>query len=53
MNTVDIDPKGTSTDVEFESTSAQVAPRVGFGGDAEVQDGERAGGIDSRAETGW
>jgi outer membrane usher protein len=29
MNTVDIDPKGTSTDVEFKSTSAQVAPRYG------------------------
>ncbi|WP_438391407.1 fimbria/pilus outer membrane usher protein [Caballeronia sp. DA-9] len=29
MNTVDIDPKGTSTDVEFKSTSAQVAPRAG------------------------
>lgn len=29
MNAVDIDPKGTSTDVEFKSTSAQVAPRYG------------------------
>jgi len=29
MNVVDIDPKGTSTDVEFKSTSAQVAPRSG------------------------
>ncbi|WP_437123852.1 FimD/PapC C-terminal domain-containing protein [Paraburkholderia phenazinium] len=29
MNTVDIDPKGTSTDVEFESTSEQAAPRLG------------------------
>nr|WP_132454370.1 fimbria/pilus outer membrane usher protein [Paraburkholderia sp. BL8N3] len=29
MNVVDIDPKGTSTDVEFKSTSAQVAPRAG------------------------
>ena len=29
MNTVDIDPKGTSTDVEFESTSEQAVPRLG------------------------
>jgi len=29
MNTVDIDPKGTSTDVEFDSTSVQTAPRLG------------------------
>ncbi|MFL9866710.1 fimbrial biogenesis outer membrane usher protein [Paraburkholderia fungorum] len=29
MNTVDIDPKGTSTDVEFESTSEQAVPRFG------------------------
>ena len=29
MNEVDLDPKGTSTDVEFKSTSAQVAPRAG------------------------
>ena len=29
MNVIDIDPKGTSTDVEFKSTSAQVAPRAG------------------------
>ncbi|WCM23334.1 fimbrial biogenesis outer membrane usher protein [Paraburkholderia bryophila] len=29
MNTVDIDPKGTSTDVEFESTSEHAVPRLG------------------------
>ncbi|CAE6746040.1 fimbria/pilus outer membrane usher protein [Paraburkholderia haematera] len=29
MNTVDIDPKGTSTDVEFDSTSEQAVPRLG------------------------
>ncbi|AXL50635.1 fimbrial assembly protein [Paraburkholderia caffeinilytica] len=29
MNTVDIDPKGTSADVEFESTSEQAVPRLG------------------------
>jgi outer membrane usher protein len=29
MNVVDIDPKGTSTDVEFRSTSAQAVPRAG------------------------
>jgi outer membrane usher protein len=29
MNTVDIDPKGTSMDVEFESTSESAAPRLG------------------------
>lgn len=29
VNTVDIDPKGTSTDVEFESTSEQAVPRLG------------------------
>jgi outer membrane usher protein len=29
MNTVDIDPKGTSTDVEFESTSEHTVPRLG------------------------
>ncbi|MBP0592724.1 fimbrial biogenesis outer membrane usher protein [Paraburkholderia sp. LEh10] len=29
MNTVDIDPKGSSTGVEFESTSEHVAPRLG------------------------
>lgn len=29
MNTVDIDPKGTSTDVEFVSTSEQAVPRLG------------------------
>jgi outer membrane usher protein len=29
MNTVDIDPKGTSTEVEFESTSEQAVPRLG------------------------
>ncbi|WP_346779222.1 fimbria/pilus outer membrane usher protein [Burkholderia sp. Ac-20365] len=29
MNTVDIDPKGASMDVEFESTSASAAPRLG------------------------
>lgn len=29
MNTVNIDPKGTSTDVEFQSTSEQVVPRLG------------------------
>jgi outer membrane usher protein len=29
MNVVDLDPKDTSTDVEFKSTSAQVAPRAG------------------------
>ncbi|MFM0250159.1 fimbria/pilus outer membrane usher protein [Paraburkholderia sediminicola] len=29
MNTVDIDPKGSSTDVEFESTSEQAVPRLG------------------------
>lgn len=29
MNTVDIDPKGTSTDVEFQSTSEQAVPRLG------------------------
>ncbi|MGA7811338.1 fimbria/pilus outer membrane usher protein [Caballeronia sp.] len=29
INVVDIDPKGTSTDVEFKSTSAQAVPRAG------------------------
>ncbi len=29
LNTVDIDPKGTSTDVEFASTSEQAVPRDG------------------------
>jgi outer membrane usher protein len=29
MNTVDVDPKGSSTDVEFQSTSEHVAPRLG------------------------
>ncbi|CAG9218150.1 Fimbrial biogenesis outer membrane usher protein [Paraburkholderia sabiae] len=29
MNAVDLDPKGTSTDVEFESTAEHVAPRLG------------------------
>lgn len=29
MNTIDIDPKGTSPDVEFESTSDQAAPHLG------------------------
>ncbi|MEC5409470.1 fimbria/pilus outer membrane usher protein [Paraburkholderia sp. MPAMCS5] len=29
VNTVDIDPKGTSTDVEFQSTSEQAVPRLG------------------------
>ncbi|SAK49765.1 fimbrial biogenesis outer membrane usher protein [Caballeronia hypogeia] len=29
MNTVDIDPKGTSTEVEFESTSERSAPHFG------------------------
>jgi outer membrane usher protein len=29
INTVDIDPKGTSTDVEFQSTSEQAVPRLG------------------------
>jgi outer membrane usher protein len=29
MNTVDIDPKGSSTDVEFDSTSNQSAPHAG------------------------
>ncbi|WP_227245743.1 fimbria/pilus outer membrane usher protein [Paraburkholderia caribensis] len=29
MNTVDIDPKGSSSDVEFVSTSERVAPRLG------------------------
>ncbi|HEX3636115.1 MAG TPA: fimbria/pilus outer membrane usher protein, partial [Paraburkholderia sp.] len=29
MNVVDIDPNGTSTDVEFESTSEQAVPRLG------------------------
>jgi outer membrane usher protein len=29
MNTVDIDTKGTSTDVEFESTSEHAVPRLG------------------------
>ena len=29
MNTVDIDPKGTSLDVELKSTSQKVAPRAG------------------------
>ncbi|MFC0695587.1 fimbria/pilus outer membrane usher protein [Paraburkholderia humisilvae] len=29
MNTVDIDTKGTSTDVEFESTSEHAVPRAG------------------------
>lgn len=29
VNVVDIDPKGTSTDVEFESTSEQAVPRLG------------------------
>lgn len=28
-NTVDIDPKGTSTDIEFQSTSEQATPRLG------------------------
>jgi outer membrane usher protein len=28
-NTVDIDPKGSSTDVEFESTSERAVPRLG------------------------
>ncbi|MEX3933617.1 fimbria/pilus outer membrane usher protein [Paraburkholderia phymatum] len=29
MNTVDLDPKGSSTDVEFESTSERAVPRLG------------------------
>ncbi|WP_144112922.1 fimbria/pilus outer membrane usher protein [Paraburkholderia sp. BCC1886] len=29
INTVDLDPKGSSTDVEFESTSEQAVPRLG------------------------
>jgi len=29
MNTVDIDPKGSSSDVEFASTSERTAPRLG------------------------
>lgn len=29
MNTIDIDPKGTSTDVEFQSTAEQAVPRLG------------------------
>ncbi|AET90941.1 fimbrial biogenesis outer membrane usher protein [Burkholderia sp. YI23] len=29
MNMVDIDPKGSSTDVEFQSTSESAAPRLG------------------------
>ncbi|PRY05875.1 pili synthesis usher PapC-like protein [Paraburkholderia sp. BL25I1N1] len=29
MNTVDIDPKGSSTDVEFQSTSEHAVPRLG------------------------
>ncbi|MGB8419907.1 fimbria/pilus outer membrane usher protein [Paraburkholderia sp.] len=29
MNTIDIDPTGTSTDVEFQSTSEQAVPRPG------------------------
>jgi outer membrane usher protein len=29
MNTVDIDPKGSSSDVEFESTSEHAVPRLG------------------------
>jgi outer membrane usher protein len=29
VNTVDLDPKGTSTDVEFQSTSEQATPRLG------------------------
>jgi outer membrane usher protein len=29
LNTVDIDPKGTSADVEFQSTSEQAVPRLG------------------------
>ncbi|NIE64483.1 fimbria/pilus outer membrane usher protein [Burkholderia sp. Ax-1719] len=29
MNTVDLDPKGTSADVEFESTSEKTAPHFG------------------------
>lgn len=29
MNTIDIDPKGTSNDVEFQSTSEQAVPRLG------------------------
>ncbi|TDY20289.1 outer membrane usher protein [Paraburkholderia sp. BL6665CI2N2] len=29
VNTVDIDPEGTSTDIEFESTSEQAVPRLG------------------------
>ncbi|WP_420994759.1 fimbria/pilus outer membrane usher protein [Cupriavidus sp. 30B13] len=29
MNTVDLDPKGLSTDVELQTTSQQIAPRAG------------------------
>ena len=29
MNTVDIDPKGSSSDVDFESPSERIAPRLG------------------------
>ncbi|WMD22943.1 fimbria/pilus outer membrane usher protein [Achromobacter seleniivolatilans] len=29
MNTVDIDPKGTSNDIEFQSTSERAVPRLG------------------------
>ncbi|WP_250453529.1 fimbria/pilus outer membrane usher protein [Caballeronia sp. ATUFL_M2_KS44] len=29
MNTIDLDPKGTSTDVELESTSERTAPHLG------------------------
>jgi outer membrane usher protein len=29
MNIIDLDPKGTSTDVEFESTSERTAPHLG------------------------
>lgn len=29
MNSVEVDPKGSSTDVEFQSTSERVAPRLG------------------------
>lgn len=29
INTIDVDPKGTSTDVEFQSTSEQAVPRLG------------------------
>lgn len=31
MNSIDIDPKGTSSDVELQSTSEHTVPRLGYG----------------------